>query len=98
MRLLEDVVAEAEAAQHRRDLQIDVVPVLDAEAILQRAVALEQRVVLVLRHRRIAEALFDVVHLRFHVQQIGERGARFVENRAPGVREAVLRQVADGQR
>ena len=38
------------------------------------------------------------MHLGLHCQQIGKRRARFVEDRVPGVREAVLRQIADGQR
>ena len=37
---------EAEAAQHGRDLQLEVIAVGDAEALLQLAVAVQQRVVL----------------------------------------------------
>ena len=65
-RLLERLVGEAEPAKHRRDLQIDAVSLFDAEAILQRAVALEHRIVLFLRHRCVAEPLLDGVHLVLH--------------------------------
>ena len=96
--LLERLVAEAEPAKHRRDLQIDAVALFDAKAILQRAVALEHRLVLCGRHRWVAEPLLDGVHLVLDVEQIGERGARLVEDRSSGVVEAVLRQIADRER
>jgi hypothetical protein len=49
-------------------------------------------------HRPVTETLLDLVHLQLDAQQIGECGARFVEDRAPRMRQAVLGQVSDGQR
>ena len=49
-------------------------------------------------NRRVAEPLLERVHLGLHRQQLAEGAGRFVEHRAAGVVEAVLRQVADGQR
>ena len=91
-------VGEAEPAQHGGDFQIDAVAVFDAEAILQRAVAFEQRVVVGRRHGAVAETLLDAVHLGLHRQQLAERRAGFVENGVARVRQAVLRQIAHGQR
>ena len=81
-RLLERRVGEAEPAEHGRDLQVDAVAVAQAEAILQIAVAVEHRVVLLLRDRRVAEARLDVVHLRLHLEQRLEGGARLLEDRS----------------
>ena len=48
--------------------------------------------------RRVAEPLLERVHLGLHGEQLPNALRRFVEDRAAGVGEAVLRQVADGQR
>ncbi len=49
------------------------------------------------RHRFIGEPFFERVHLRFHVEQRLKGGGGFVEQGVTGVREAVLRQIADRQ-
>ena len=91
------VRAEAKAAQDRRDAQVHAVAVGEAEAILQLAVADQHRVVLVLRDRRVAKPVLDVVHLGLDVEQRLKRAAGFLEDRAARVRQPVLRQVADRQ-
>src|SRR5439155_1312990 len=47
---------------------------------------------------RVAKAGLQRVHLFFHREEAGERAARLVEQRPPGMDEAVLRQISDGQR
>ena len=71
---------------------------MQPEAILQIAVAVQHRLVLGFGNRRVAEPLLERVHLGLHREQLAEGARRFVEDRAAGVGEAVLRQVADGQR
>ena len=91
-------VAESKAAKHRRNFQIDTVALFDPKPVLQRAVALEQRVVVVLRHGRVGEARFDVVHLRLHGKQAIEGRAGFFEDGAARMCKAVLREIPDGER
>ena len=97
-RPLEVAGLEAQTLQDGRGFQLDAVPVVDAEAVLQIAVAVQHRVVLGLRNRLVAEPPLERVHLRLHRQQLAEGAGRFVEHRPAGVVEAVLRQVADRQR
>jgi hypothetical protein len=89
---------EPEALQHRRRLQLDAVAVVHAEGVLQIAVAMEHPVVLRRRDRVVAQPLLERVHLGLHREQLAERGRRLLEYGPTGVRQAVLRQVADGQR
>ena len=71
---------------------------MQAEAILQIAVAVQHRVVLGFRNRRVAEPPLERVHLGLDREQLAECARRFVEHGAAGVGQPVLRQVADGQR
>ena len=96
-RLGEVVLAEAQAAQHGRDAQVDAVAVVAPEALLQLGVADQHRLVLALGNAVVAEPLLERVHLGLLVEQLGEGDRRLVEERPPAVVEAVLRQVADGQ-
>ncbi len=96
-RLGEVVLAEAEAAQHRGDAQVDAVAVVAAEALLQLGVADEHRFVLALRHAVVAQPGLERVHLGLLAQQLGEGHRRFVDQRPAAVVEPVLRQVADGE-
>ena len=64
---------EAEALQHGRRLELDRVAVVQAEAILQVAVAREHVVVLGDGNRRVAEPGFEGVHLRLHARAAGRR-------------------------
>ena len=73
---------EAEAAQHGGDAQVHAVAVRQAEAVLQIRVAVEHRLVVGVRHRGVAEAVLDVVHLRLHVEQRLEGAAGLLEDRA----------------
>jgi hypothetical protein len=50
-----------------------------------------------LGHGRVAEPMLDLVHLVFEVEERLERTAGFFEHGAAGVRQPVLRQVADCQ-
>ena len=52
---------------------------------------------LFLRHRGIGEPLLDVVHLGLDVEQGVECAAGLLEYGAALMREAILRQVADGE-
>ncbi len=84
-----------EAAQDGRDLQIDAVALLATEGFLQLAVACEHGGVLGLVCRVVREALLERRDLGPHVEQRLEREPRLFEQRAAGVQQAVLRQVAD---
>src|SRR5262249_42803098 len=42
--------------------------------------------------------LLEAVHLGFHREEVRERARRFVDERAPAVREAILREVTYRQR
>ena len=97
-RPLEVVVCESQTLEDRRGLQLDGITVAQPEPVLQVAVALEHGAVLGFGNRRIAQPLFERVHLRLHREEFGERTARLIEDRTTGVRQAVLRQVADRQR
>ena len=50
------------------------------------------------RYRLVREAMLDVVHLRLDVEQRLEGATGFVEDGASAVTQAVLREVADGER
>jgi hypothetical protein len=45
----------------------------------------------------VPEAVLDVVHLGFHVQQRLKGAGRFLEHGAAGVRQPILWQIADGE-
>ncbi len=94
-RTLRVVGLEAEAAQHGGDLQVDAVAVVQPEAILQIAVAGEQGVVLTRLDAGIGEPLLDGVHLGLLLEQGLKGEADLFVDRATGVGDAVLRQVAD---
>ncbi len=95
--LAEVVLAEAEAAQHGRDPQVDAVAVVAAELLLQLGVADQHRLVLALGHAVVAQPRLERVHLGLPRQQVGEGRRRLVEQGPAAVVQAVLRQVADGQ-
>ena len=78
--------AEAEALQHGGDLQVDAVAVVQAEAVLEVAVAREHLLVLAVGDVRVAEALLELVHLGLHVEQRLEGQHRLLEDRAARVR------------
>ena len=88
---------EAEAAQHRRDLQIDAVALAPAELFLQLAVARQHRGVLRFGLVLVAEAFFERGDLGAHVEQRLERQAGLLDAASARVAEPVLRQVADRQ-
>src|SRR5499427_10137477 len=89
---------EAQALKHGGGLELDGVAVTVPERVLQIAVAREHRVVFGLGDRGVAQTLFESVHVGLYREQVAERAGRFVDERAPAVREAVLREVADRQR
>ena len=97
-RPLEIAGLEAEPLEHRPGAELDFVPAAQPETILQVAVAREHRVVLGLGDGRVAQPLLERVHFGLDGEQGRERAARFVEHRPAGMGQAVLRQVADGQR
>jgi hypothetical protein len=53
--------------------------------------------VLRFRDLRIAKAVFQAMHLGLHREQTAECAAGLLEDGAAGVREAVLREIPDGQ-
>ena len=57
-----------------------MIAVLHAKALLQLAVAVQDRVVILGRERLVAEPMLEVVHLGFHVEQRLEREAGFVDD------------------
>ncbi len=59
---------------------------------------MQHRVVLGFGNRRVAEPILERVHLRLHRDQVGEGARRLFEDGVTRVGQAVLRQVADGQR
>ena len=88
---------EAKAAQDGRDAQLDRVTVADPEALLRRAVAVEQRLVGLGGDAGVGEAVFEVVHLGLEVEQRPQGIAGFGEHRTARVQQPVLGQVTDGQ-
>ncbi len=88
---------EPEPLQDGRRLQLDVVAVVQPEAILQLAVAREHRVVLGFGNagspRRASSACISA----FMASSSPKAMRRLLEHRPPRVGQAVLRQVADGQ-
>ena len=88
---------ESQAAQHGRDLQLDAVALAPAEFLLQLAVARQHRRVLRLGAVVVAELILERRDLVAHVEQRLEREPRLLPQRAAGVMEAVLREVADRQ-
>ena len=89
--------AEPEPLQHRVDLQVDRVAVVQPEAILQVAVAVQHHLVLAFGHGRVGQALLDRLHLPAHIQQPLEGEGRFLVQRVPLVRQPVLGQIAHPQ-
>jgi hypothetical protein len=96
-RLLEVFVRESQPAEHRRDLQLDRVPLAAAERVLQVGIPGEHRLVLVVRDPLVSQAIFEGRDLGAHVEQRLEREADLFAQRASAVAEPVLRQVADRQ-
>ena len=94
----EIVIREAEALKHRRRFQVDAVAAAEPEPVLEIAVARQHRIVLRLRDRLVAQPRLERVHLVLHGDQVAEGAAGFVEDASSCVRQAVLRQIADGQR
>jgi hypothetical protein len=77
---------EAESLKDRRRFQLDAVAVVEPEAILQIAVAVQHLVVFRLGNRLVAETILERMHFRFDGQQRLERARCLVEERAAGVR------------
>ena len=90
--------AEAETLKHRRRLEVDAVPLAEPESILEVAVAREHRVVLGFGNRLVAEPFLEAVHLGLHGQEVRKCARRLVEDGPAIVRQAILRQIADGER
>ncbi len=89
--------AEPEAPQHRVDLQVDGVAVVEPEAVLQIAVAMQHRLVLALGHGGVCQAVLDRLQFPADVQQPLEGERRFFVQRVPLVDQAVLGQVPHAQ-
>ena len=96
-RAVEVVRRKAQAAQHRVHLRLDTVAVAMREPFLRLGVAGEQRVVGVAGDRRVRELRFNLAHLRLQREERRKGERRLVAQRPPGVRQSVLRQVADRQ-
>ncbi len=96
-RLVEVRLREAEALEHLRDAQVDAVALVAPEELRELVVAHEQRLVLAVGQRRVGQRVLDAVDLGARVEQRAEGERDFVDERAAGVDEAVLRQVADRQ-
>ena len=96
-RLVEVGLREAQAFEHLRHAQVDAVPLLAPEELREVVVADEQRFVLAVGQRRVGQRVFDAIDLGACLEQRAERERRLVDQRAAGVLEAVLRQVADRQ-
>ena len=77
--------------------QVDAVALEPPELLLQIAVARQHRGVLAVGGVLVAEPLFERGDLGAHVEQRLEGQAGFLDERASGVAEAVLRQIADGE-
>ena len=50
------------------------------------------------RDRIVAEPRLERVHLLLHGEERAERAAGFLEDRPPRMRQAILRQIPDGER
>jgi hypothetical protein len=86
-------LSEAEAFEHLRHAQIDRMAVVALKQISQVVVSDEQRLVLAVGQRRICQSVLDAFDLGFRIEQALESRRRFVEERAAGVLEPVLRQI-----
>ena len=95
--LSKSALREAEALEHLRHAQVDAVALLAPEELGEVVVADEQRLVLAVGQRRVGQRVLDAVDLGARLEQRLEGERRLVDERAAGVLEAVLRQVADGQ-
>jgi hypothetical protein len=72
-----------------------LVAVGQPEAILDFAVACQHRVVFGLAQGRVAEPRFEIVHLVLEIEQRLEREAGLGDDRPAGMRQAILREVAE---
>ena len=95
--LSKSACVKPEPLEHLRHAQLDAVAFLAAEELGEVVVADEQRLVLAVGQRRIGQRVLDAVDFGARFEQRPERQRGFVDERAPGVLEAVLRQVADRQ-
>ena len=95
--LAKSVFAKPEPFEHLRHPQFDAVALFAPEEIGQVVVPHEQTLVFAVRQVRIRQGVFDPVDLRAGLEQRPEGERRLVDQAAPGVVQAVLRQVADGQ-
>ena len=95
--LVEVVGREPETAEHRRDLEVDVVAFEAPEVLLQLAVLAQHVRVLGLVSAVVAEAFFQRLNLGAHIEQRLEGQPGFFQQGSAAVRQAVLRQVADDQ-
>ena len=86
---------EAQPAQDRRDLEVDAIALATPELVLQLAVAGQHELVLRLRHRVVAQPLFEGGNLVAHVQKGLEGEPSLFAKGAAGVMEPVLRQIAN---
>ena len=91
-------LAESEAVEHLRHAQVDAVAFLAPEEIREVVIPDEQRLVFALGERRVGQVVLDAIDLGLGLEQRREGERRLVEQRAAGMVEPVLRQIADGER
>ena len=96
--LREVALREPEALEHLRHPQVDAVPLFAAEELREVVVADEERFVLAIGQRRIGQRVFDAIDFGAGVEERLKRGRRFVDERAAGMVEAILREIPDGRR
>ena len=89
---------KAQPFEHLRHPQLDAVSFVLPEIVGEIVVLHEQALVLAVGHGRVGQRVLDAIHFRagFEHRLKGER--HLVDDRAPGVDESVLRQVADRER
>ena len=95
---VKSVLPKSEAVEHLRHAQVDAVAFLAPEEIRELVIPDEQRLVFALGERRVGEVVLDAIDLGLGLEQRREGERRLVEQRASGMVEPVLRQIADGER
>ncbi len=90
------MLAEAETIQHRAYLGVQCVTAMRMEARVQGGIPLRNRFIGARLRIELGETDGERLQLLFDGTDLIEDGKAFFEDAAPGKRESVLRQVADG--
>ncbi len=91
------VLAEAEPAEHRPHLRIQVVEIVLLQRVAYQAEAVRNHRILRTVRRKVRKLIAERVHLLVHRQRFVKDRQALLEDGLAAHHQAVLRQVADGQ-